>query len=55
MESRGKGVRLQVLTPIPRGGSLGETAWLQREHRLAPSALRARTRYRSAGLSVAIR
>ena len=32
VESRGKGVRLQVLTPIPRGGSLGEiSAWLQRE------------------------
>ena len=38
VESRGKGVRLQVLTPIPRGGSLGEiSAWLQREvDRLAP-------------------
>ncbi len=38
VESRGKGVRLQVLTPIPRGGSLEEiSAWLQREvDRLAP-------------------
>ena len=38
VESRGKGVRLQVLTPIPRGGSLAEISGeLQREvDRLAP-------------------
>ncbi len=32
VESRGKGIRLQVLTPIPRGDSLAAlSAWLQRE------------------------
>ena len=38
MESRGRGVRLQVLTPIPRGDSLAELSeQMQRDvDRLAP-------------------